>query len=75
MNDKKLAYRAITAIQLIMGTFQILIIATLLFVPFGFDHPSKYGLDFDHFIAFAAVFGLVTVGQIAMAIIRRRARF
>ena len=27
----------------------------VLFVPIGFDHPSKLGLDFDHFLLFGAL--------------------
>jgi hypothetical protein len=27
-----------------------------LFVPFGFDHPSSWGLDFGHFLMLGAVF-------------------
>lgn len=74
MNDSRLASRALNALQLIIGAFQLLILATLMFVPFGFDHASKYGLDFGHFMAIAAVFAFLMVGQIAIAIIRLRAK-
>ena len=35
---------------------QLALLFVVLFVPFGFDHPSSFGLDYDNFLQIAAVF-------------------
>lgn len=39
--------------------FQLAALLVAAFVPFGFDHPSSWGLDFDHFLGLGVLY-LVT---------------
>lgn len=52
--------------------FQGVAIAVVLFVPFGFDHPSKFGLDFGHFLLLLVAHTVALVIGIVSAIARRQ---
>lgn len=43
----------------------------LLIVPFGFDHPSYWGLDFNHLVLALLVLAGLTLTAIAVAISER----
>jgi hypothetical protein len=46
----------------------------MLLVPFGFDKPSSWGLDFDDFLLVLKVYGIaVVLGSIAAFVSRRPA--
>lgn len=51
---------------------QLLCIVAVLFVPFGFDHPSSWGLDFGHFLLVAGVHCMALfAGFVAACVLRR----
>jgi hypothetical protein len=49
------------AIQLVIGAF-------LAFAPFGFDHPSSWGLDFDDLIRVGVLFLASSLVALVLAI-------
>src|SRR5688572_25841726 len=51
---------------------QCVALLILAFVPFGFDHPSPAGLDFDDFLACAAVYVVAPAGGSGVAVLRKR---
>jgi len=51
---------------------QIMLSAALIFLPFGFDHPSKLGLDFGHLLLLAMCFTVAFIGCIALSIAQKR---
>ena len=40
-------------------------------VPFGFDKPSSWGLDFGHFLLVAALYGTALIAGIVAVAIRK----
>ena len=50
---------------------QTLLALIALFVPFGFDHPSAWGLDFGHLLGVLALYVLLLVGGLVAAVKRR----
>ena len=42
--------------------------AVLLLVPVGFDHPSSWGLDFDHLLLMGLLFAFFTLIAVLCAI-------
>jgi len=61
-------------VHLWLGAFSILQILAALVIAFGdigFDHPGRFGLSFDHFVAFSVIFGLAAVVQLAIEISTR----
>lgn len=59
----------VLVISLVLQGVAILI---ALFVPFGFDHPSSLGLDFDHFIILFAIHSIVLIIGIVAAMVSQR---
>ncbi|MGC4006348.1 MAG: hypothetical protein QM811_25795 [Pirellulales bacterium] len=51
---------------------QCVVIAVLTFVPFGFDHASSWGLDFDDFLKVAACLTVTWLIGIVTAFATRR---
>ena len=56
----------------ILLSVQALCLVTILLVPFGFDHPSSWGLDYDDFLIVLKIHGIVLLAGIAEACIIRR---
>jgi hypothetical protein len=51
---------------------QFIFLLILAFVPFGFDKPSAFGLDLDHFLFFVFLYCITTAIGVAIAIGLRR---
>jgi hypothetical protein len=64
--------KASTAPFVLILAVQACMVGVMTFVPFGFDHRSSWGLDFDHFVclAFFCVLALA-LGSVLCAIGRR----
>jgi hypothetical protein len=63
------AARLVSTLALIAQAIAVLV---FLFVPFGFDHRSPWGLDFDHFMVLLRVYGIaLVVGVVATFWARR----
>jgi hypothetical protein len=54
-----------------MLTLQAFLIVVGLALPFGFDHPSKLGLDFSHLLVLIGLDALAVTGGIIAAWKRR----
>lgn len=52
--------------------FQVLALFVVAFVPFGFDHPSRFGLDFEHFLGLAALYLVAWIWGVALSVSLRR---
>jgi hypothetical protein len=44
----------------------------LAFIPFGFDHPSSWGLDFDHLVKLVTVYCVALLAGIIAAAAQRQ---
>ena len=53
---------------------QLLLLGVLIFGDIGFDHPGKYGLDFEDFIALVVFYVACLLGGVIYAAFRRRWR-
>lgn len=51
---------------------QILATLAILVLPFGFDHPSSWGLDFEDFLLMLFVYGLALLTGTATCLFQRR---
>ena len=56
----------------IFMAIEVHLILILLFVPFGFDKPSSWGLDFGHFIVVAGAYVLSIGAGLVIAGIQRK---
>lgn len=54
--------------------FQIVALLAAAFVPFGFDHPSSWGLDFEHFLGLAALYMAAWLYGLTLSVSLRRWR-
>jgi hypothetical protein len=59
-------------VVLTVFTVQLLVCAVLRFGDIGFDHPGRFGLDFDDFLLLLAIQGGLFVLSVALAIWLRR---
>jgi hypothetical protein len=59
---------------MLKGLFGLQVIAGLVgvLVPFGFDHPSSWGLDFGHLLLLAALYLVALLAGMALAVKLRR---
>ncbi len=54
---------------IIAMVFQVVAAAVALLIPFGFDHPSSLGLDFDHFLWVLVAYSLaLLIGVVASSV-------
>ena len=53
------------ALQVICGLVGVL-------VPFGFDKPSRYGLDYGHLLLLAGLYLVALLAGLSLAVKRRR---
>lgn len=51
---------------------QVACVLIACFVPFGFDHPSSWGLDFGHLLLLAALYMALLLTGLSLAVRRRR---
>jgi len=51
---------------------QVLCVLAATLLPFGFDHPSRLGLDFGHLLALAALYVAVLLAGLVLAARARR---
>lgn len=49
-----------------------MLLLVVLFVPFGFDHPSPWGLDFGHLLIVLALCALALLGGLIAASSRKK---
>jgi hypothetical protein len=56
---------------LLLG-FQFVALLVAALVPFGFDHPSSWGLDFDHFLGLGALYLAAWLYGLALSVSLRR---
>ena len=52
-------------------TAEYLMVAVLLLVPFGFDHPSSWGLDFTHLIIAIVFLIIASAGALVTCLFER----
>jgi len=50
---------------------QTLLVLVIVFGDIGFDHPGRYGLDFDHLVFALAMFGFIVLVKSAYYTYRR----
>jgi ABC-type transport system involved in multi-copper enzyme maturation permease subunit len=60
--------RLLLILILILIVVQIVLLTVLAVFPFGFDHPSRFGLDFEDFALTALLYCLCLAGGIALSI-------
>lgn len=58
---------------LLLG-FQVVALLLAALVPFGFDHPSSWGLDFEHFLGLGALYLVAWLWGLALSVSLRRWR-
>lgn len=49
---------------------QWLLFLVVAFVPFGFDHPNRFGLDFGDLMAVVAFWAILTLGGIVAMLVK-----
>jgi hypothetical protein len=57
--------KGLLAVQVVCGLVGVL-------VPFGFDHPSSWGLDFGHLLLLGALYLVALLAGLALAVKLRR---
>ena len=59
---------------MLQGLFALQVICGLVgvLVPFGFDHPSSWGLDFGHLLLLGALYLVALLAGLALAVHLRR---
>lgn len=58
--------------MILMIALQAILLAVMIFVPFGFDHPSSWGLDFGHLMYGLGLYTLALILGIIFAIRLRK---
>lgn len=57
------------------STSQLFICAVIVFGDVGFDHPGRFGLDFEHFLLLAGLQICLMLLSVVLAIWQRRGAF
>jgi hypothetical protein len=58
----------------VLFALQVLCALVAALVPFGFDHPSSWGLDFGHLLLLAALYAVALLSGLMLAAKLRRWR-
>ena len=58
----------------ILIAIQFVALTVLAVAPFGFDHPSEWGLDYDDFVAGVGLYCLALGGGVAASVARKRCK-
>ena len=62
----------VTGMLIAAIALQAVSVTAIIFLPFGFDHPSSLGLDFDHLVIALGVYAAAFLTGLILSVAQRR---